>query len=60
MERSLHAARHFELGDKVIIMAYCQLTANEAKEHHPTVVLVNEKNEITKVGNYEENGVIGD
>ena len=54
------AARHFELGDKVIIMAYCQLTANEAKNHHPTVVLVNEKNEITKVGNYEENGVIGD
>ena len=30
----------FEKGDKVIIMAYCNMTADEAKEHRPTVVFV--------------------
>lgn len=53
------AARHFEVGDEIIIMAYCQLDAEEAKKHRPTVVLVDNKNNITKVGNYEENGIIG-
>ncbi len=52
------AARHFEIGDTIIIMAYAQLSQQEAKEHRPTVVLVDGKNKITKVGNYEENGII--
>jgi len=52
------AARHFEIGDTVIIMAYAQLSQEEAKQHRPTVVLVDNKNKITKVGNYEENGII--
>ena len=52
------AARHFEIGDKVIIMAYAQMTQEEAKKHKPTVVLVDDENNVTKVGNYEENGII--
>ncbi|MDJ0644404.1 MAG: aspartate 1-decarboxylase [Flavobacteriaceae bacterium] len=52
------AARHFEVGDEIIIMSYCQLDAEEAKQHRPTVVLVDKSNDVTKVGNYEENGVI--
>tara|TARA_R110002073_G_scaffold336208_1_gene530926 strand:+ start:65875 stop:66258 length:384 start_codon:yes stop_codon:yes gene_type:complete len=52
------AARHFEIGDKVIIMAYAQMPTEEAKKHKPTVVLVAPDNKITKVGNYEENGII--
>ncbi len=52
------AARHFEIGDTVIIMAYAQLSQEEAKEHRPTVILVDGENNITKIGNYEENGII--
>ena len=52
------AARHFEVGDSVIIMAYAQLEQEEARYHKPTVVLVDEENKVTKVGNYEENGII--
>ena len=52
------AARHFEVGDTIIIMAYAQLDQDEAKAHRPTVVLVDGENNITKIGNYEENGII--
>ncbi len=52
------AARHFEIGDTVIIMAYAQLSQEEAKQHRPTVILVDGENNITKIGNYEENGII--
>jgi len=52
------AARHFEVGDTIIIMAYAQMPQEEAKKYRPTVVLVDEENNITKIGNYEENGII--
>ena len=52
------AARHFEIGDTIIIMAYAQLSQQEAKEYRPTVVLVDKENNVTKVGNYEANGII--
>ena len=52
------AARHFEIGDTIIIMAYAQLSQEEAKQHRPTVVLVDKENNFTKVGNYEANGII--
>ena len=52
------AARHFEIGDAIIIMAYAQLSQEEAKQHRPTVVLVDKENNVTKVGNYEANGII--
>jgi aspartate 1-decarboxylase len=40
------AARLVQKGDKVIIVAYCQLPAEEARNYHPSVVLLGEGNEI--------------
>jgi aspartate 1-decarboxylase len=47
------AARHFQVGDVVIIMAYGQMTAEEAKQHRPKVAVLNERNEIDQLL-YEE------
>lgn len=38
------AARKGEVGDKIIIITYCQLSEEEAKRHHPTFLFLNEKN----------------
>jgi aspartate 1-decarboxylase len=35
-------------GDLVIVAAYCELDEAEARRHHPTVVRVDEKNQIRK------------
>ncbi|NNU14722.1 aspartate 1-decarboxylase [Parvularcula sp. ZS-1/3] len=43
------AARHAHQGDRVIITAFCEVEADEAKTHKPTVVLMNEDNSIKKV-----------
>ncbi len=40
------AARLFEKGDVVIIISYCSLETDEAKNHNPKVVFVDEKNRI--------------
>ena len=40
------AARHVQKGDVVIIVAYCGLEMNEAQQHTPTVVFVDEKNKV--------------
>ena len=37
------AARQVQVGDLIILMAYCQMTPEEAATHQPYVVLVNEK-----------------
>ncbi|NLZ47607.1 MAG: aspartate 1-decarboxylase [Clostridiales bacterium] len=50
------AARCAQKGDIIIIMAYCQMTPQEAKEHKPTVVFVNEDNSINQIANYEKHG----
>lgn len=42
------AAHLFEAGDKVIIIAYQQMTASDAKDWQPKVVLVDEGNEVKK------------
>lgn len=52
------AAKCVEIGDKVIIMAYCQITPEENQNHFPKVVFVNDKNEITEVAHYEKHGEI--
>lgn len=52
------AARCVQVGDKIIIMSYCQLNEEEAKLHKPRVVFVNEENAITEVTNYEKHGEI--
>ena len=53
------AARMVQTGDKSILMAYAQVTPEEASELRPTVLFVNEKNKVTKVTNYEKHGEIG-
>lgn len=39
------AARLTEIGDRIIIIAYAEMTAEEAKEHSPKVVVVDENND---------------
>lgn len=50
------AARQVQVGDHIIIMAYAQMTPEEAKEHKPTVVFVNDENEIRQISHYEKHG----
>lgn len=42
------AARHFAVGDTVIIAAFCGVEAEKARQHAPTVVLLGEGNEIKR------------
>ena len=42
------AARKVCVGDLVIIVSYADMDTNEAKTHKPTIVHVNEKNEIVE------------
>ncbi len=42
------AARLAQRGDVVIIVTYVQVDEEELNKHHPTVVLVDEKNKIVK------------
>ena len=50
------AARQVQVGNHVIIMAYCQMDAKEAADHKPKVVFVDEENHISRVSNYEKHG----
>lgn len=50
------AARQVQTGDHVIIMCYCQMTPEEAKEQKPYVVFVDEENQIKQVSRYEKHG----
>lgn len=50
------AARQVAVGDHVIIMAYAQMTPEEAKEHKPHVVFVDDDNKIREVSYYEKYG----
>lgn len=52
------AARHFQPGDRVIIMAYAQLTPQEAKVHRPVVLIAGKKNTVEQLGYYERSGTI--
>jgi aspartate 1-decarboxylase len=50
------AARMAQAGDHIIIMAYAQLSEEEAAKHQPNVVLVDENNKIIKTAHYERHG----
>ena len=50
------AARQVQVGDHVILMAYCQMEAEEVKAHKPYVVFVDEDNKIVKTSRYEKYG----
>ncbi|MFI3255640.1 MAG: aspartate 1-decarboxylase [Eubacteriales bacterium] len=54
------AARCVSVGDKIIIMAYAQLSPEEAKDHAPKVVFVSEENKISRVTSYEKHGLLED
>lgn len=53
------AARCVSTGDKIIIMAYGQYYPEEAKNHKPSVVFVDEKNKISRISCYEKHGQLG-
>ncbi len=50
------AARCVQVGDKVIIMSYCEMNGEEAKEHKPTVVFVDHSKKIKEIVHYEKHG----
>ncbi len=50
------AARQVAVGDHIILMSYAQMTPEEAKEHKPKVVFVDEDNHIARITNYEKYG----
>lgn len=54
------AARCVSTGDKIILMAYCELTPEEAKEHQPTVVFVDDENRPDRITRYEKHGRLED
>jgi aspartate 1-decarboxylase len=45
------AARNVQVGDKIIIMTYCLLNEIEINEHKPTIVLLDENNNIIEETN---------
>lgn len=54
------AAKCVNVGDKVIIMAYADMSTEEAATHKPTVLFVNDKNQIVRKANYEKHGLLND
>ena len=54
------AAKCVSVGDKGIIMAYANMSPEEAAGHKPTVLFVDEKNNIVRKANYEKHGLLCD
>ena len=54
------AARNVSVGDKVIIMCYCQMDEAEANGYQPHVVFVDEQNRISRTTRYEKHGRLED
>ena len=52
------AARCVEVGDKIIIVAYAYMTPEEARNHKPAVLFVDENNRIARKANYEKHGLL--
>ena len=52
------AAKCVNVGDKVIIMAYADMTPEEAKAHKPVVLFVDDENRIVRKANYEKHGLL--
>ena len=50
------AARQVQVGDHIILMCYASMTPEEAKEHTPKVVFVNDDNSISRITDYEKHG----
>lgn len=54
------AARMAQTGDKIIIMAYAQMTPEEHMANKPKVVFVDDNNGIERITNYEKHGLLED
>lgn len=54
------AAHKVNLGDKVIVMSYAQMTPEEVESNPPRVVFVDDENKITRVTDYEKHGRLFD
>lgn len=52
------AARCVQPSDKIIIMTYCQINKEEAKDFKPTVVFVDETNTVIEIAKNEIHGEI--
>ncbi|SHJ98960.1 L-aspartate 1-decarboxylase [Clostridium cavendishii DSM 21758] len=52
------AARCVQKGDKVIIMAYCDIDYDKAIDHRPKVVFVDDYNSIKEIAHYEKHAEI--
>lgn len=52
------AARLVQPGDIVIIMSYVMVDAKEAKNHKPTVAIMDEHNRIKEMINYEPEATV--
>lgn len=52
------AARHVLSGDKIIIMAYCQIDQSELESFKPTVIFVDKNNAIKEISHFESPGKI--
>ena len=52
------AARCAQKGDKVIIMAYAQMTPDEAKSHKPTVIITDDENRCTDITDNEKHSTL--
>lgn len=50
------AARQVQVGDLVIIISYAMLSDEEAHQHTPKIVFVNDKNYQTKIASEEVHG----
>ena len=48
------AARLGMIGDRLIIMSYGQFTLEELKTYSPTVVIVNDRNQLLEVRRYDD------
>ena len=52
------AARCVSEGDRIILMAYADVTPEEAKTHKPKVVFVDDNNQVSRVTHYEKCGAL--
>ena len=54
------AARQVCVGDKIIIMCYAQMSADEAAAHSPKVVFVEDAKRVSKITRYHKHGRLCD
>jgi len=54
------AARCVQVGDKIIIMSYCDIKAEDAVNHKPKVVFVDEENKVKNIARYEKHGQLSE